>query len=146
MPEENCSLQECQCPELPPFLERWWENLIIFAVHFKVASQSTKVILLWQKRGQEIVGDLTWNFFSGLAFCALIHRHRPDLLDYSKLSKVNISLDSSIKYFTGFYNKIFSRTIHWRTWIWPLTLQRSILTSQECWTQKVTILVSNLTK
>mmetsp|Transcript_46350 Transcript_46350/g.75646 ORF Transcript_46350/g.75646 Transcript_46350/m.75646 type:complete len:865 (+) Transcript_46350:135-2729(+) len=35
------------------------------------------------------VKDFTLSWQSGLAFCALIHRHNPDLIDFSSLSKDN---------------------------------------------------------
>ena len=63
-------------------------------------------LLLWcQRKTQPYknvnVQNFHMSFKDGLAFCALIHRHRPELIDYDKLSKVK-NIKNLIKSFLKF--------------------------------------------
>ncbi|GFQ96040.1 alpha-actinin [Trichonephila clavata] len=88
-----------------------WTIILRFAIQdISVEEMTAKEgLLLWCQRKTAPYKNvnvqnfhLSWK--DGLAFCALIHRHRPDLLDYSKLTKdnpihnLNLAFDVAEKY------------------------------------------------
>ncbi|XP_020642903.1 alpha-actinin-2 isoform X1 [Pogona vitticeps] len=88
-----------------------WTIILRFAIQdISVEETSAKEgLLLWCQRKTAPYRNvniqnfhLSWK--DGLALCALIHRHRPDLIDYSKLSKddplgnINLAMDIAEKH------------------------------------------------
>jgi Ca2+-binding EF-hand superfamily protein len=88
-----------------------WTIILRFAISglSEEGLSAKEGLLQWVRRKTEPyknvdVKDFSVSFQDGLAFCALIHRHRPDLLDYDKLTSadklgnLNLAFDVSLKH------------------------------------------------
>ncbi|KAJ6249752.1 alpha-actinin [Anaeramoeba flamelloides] len=73
-----------------------WTIILRFAIaEISVEELTAKeALLLWCQRktadyDNVDIKEFTWSWQDGLGFCALIHKHRPDLIDYESLDPKN---------------------------------------------------------
>lgn len=68
--------------------------------------RGTKALELWCKRMTEgyvnvKIDNMTTSWKNGLAFCAMVHHFRPDLIDFDKLNKNDIYYNNDLAFRTA---------------------------------------------
>ncbi|KAI8089792.1 actinin-like protein [Halteromyces radiatus] len=94
IPLTNIGAEDIVDKNLKLILGMLWTIILRFTMAgiSEEGKTANEALLLWCQRKtapyHEVdVKDFTYSWTDGLAFCALIHRHRPDLLDFDSLDK-----------------------------------------------------------
>ncbi|CAO3635664.1 unnamed protein product [Cunninghamella blakesleeana] len=96
VPLTNIGAEDIVDKNLKLILGMLWTIILRFTINdiSQEGKNAKDGLLLWCQRKTAPyhdvdVRDFTYSWTDGLAFCALIHRHRPDLLDYHALDKTD---------------------------------------------------------